>query len=58
MRTKIEVVCMCCNKHLETKEGFGVEGVSSGLCDDCKVIHYPQFYPELVAQEILSGEPT
>ncbi len=33
--TIIEVVCSYCKKHIGTKDGKGVTGVSHGICDEC-----------------------
>ena len=32
----LTVVCAWCGKSMGTKEGFGVEGISHGICKECK----------------------
>ena len=33
--TRIDVYCMMCHELIETKPGYGVEGDSHGVCDEC-----------------------
>ena len=35
MKTILKVVCMYCGRHIEDKDGEGVEGISHGLCMEC-----------------------
>ena len=55
----IITICMCCKKHLGTKDGKGQYGISHGLCEECEKemmqdleeirngkVHVLQQYPE------------
>jgi hypothetical protein len=33
--TVIQVVCAWCQKAMGTKEGYGVEGISHSICQEC-----------------------
>ena len=40
---KIKHVCMDCNTLIEVKEGFGVTGISHGLCLPCLAVRMDEF---------------
>lgn len=35
-KTKLQIYCAWCGKCMGTKDGKGVEGVTHGICDECK----------------------
>lgn len=46
-QTKLEIVCMYCGKDMGTKDGEGVEGVTTSICEKCWKERFPQWpYPE------------
>lgn len=40
----LTVVCAWCGKYLGTKEGQGVEGISHGICEECKAKELASFH--------------
>ncbi|MBM4433087.1 MAG: hypothetical protein FJ025_03725 [Chloroflexi bacterium] len=32
---KIKIICAWCGKDMGEKEGWGIEGVSHGMCNEC-----------------------
>ena len=34
--TVIYSICVCCNKFLGTKNGYGLSGISHGICKKCR----------------------
>lgn len=44
--TVLKIVCSGCDKDMGEKDGKGVEGISSSICQDCWEERYPQWpYP-------------
>jgi hypothetical protein len=37
------VKCMCCGKWLREKPSFGSSTETSGICESCLDLHYPQY---------------
>jgi hypothetical protein len=53
--TVIVVLCAWCGKHLGTKDGQGVSGVSHGMCQDCARAFLEELELEGVAESTLSS---
>ena len=53
--TVIVVLCAWCGKHLGTKDGQGVSGVSHGMCAECARAFLEELEPERTAESALSG---
>lgn len=45
--TKLKIVCAWCKKGMGEKEGNGVEGTTSSICDDCLLHNFPDVYEKL-----------
>ena len=46
MKTKMKIECMYCKKDMGTKNGEGVKGTTSSICEKCWNKNYPQYrYP-------------
>ena len=42
VKTVMVIECACCGKYLGEKDGRGVEGPTSSVCDNCLDIYYPE----------------
>lgn len=47
--TTMTIVCCHCNTVLGTKDGHGQTGITSGICNACLWVHYPEYAPEIAA---------
>lgn len=54
------VECMHCKTIIGEKPGYGVQGVSSGICKACVRTYYPDLADRLleIKEETIGGEPT
>ena len=48
--TTMQIVCCYCGHIIGTKEGHGQTGPTSGICNACLWLHYPQYAPEIMAE--------
>lgn len=52
----LEVVCSNCQKHMGTKPGGGVDGISHSICEECVRNLYGDEFTEDEIKEIMKGE--
>lgn len=46
-QTILKIVCMYCDEDMGTKDGEGIEGVTTSICKKCWKKHFPQWeYPK------------
>lgn len=53
--TTMQIVCIHCNHIIGTKEGYGQTGPTSGICNACLWLYYPQYAAEIVAERYGTG---
>ena len=45
-KTVMEIRCVYCDKYMGEKDGKGVKGVTTGICEECWKKNFPQWpYP-------------
>lgn len=45
--TKLTIACGWCGKHMGEKDGQGVEGTTTSICDDCLLHNFPHHYEKI-----------